>query len=539
MEFFYNIFAKASLPDGTVPKNSLTVKIGNNAYPDTLYKNEHLSFSPERINLDISKWVGKRISIQMEISNDPNFGTEIFGVYFYNYKANPTRVLFISLDSVSAEHLSLYGYKGFDTTPFLKKMCEDEKKIVVFSHAYGQSFWTLPSHATMFSGLYPSQHGLYRVDINNSFNPKIKTLDQALNEKGIYVYHSISHSRLSHEYGFSKGAVLHSDDDGKNADYIFNSAVELAKGMQDRDLFIFLHIWDAHYPYTEYPSDYKDISRDIEPKYDEPMIHLNYNTGKKYDPRNRQKNKSTIYEKNRPKIIANERAYDLGIRLLDQKLNIFFEKLRELGLWDKMWLILTADHGEEFCEHGGFTHSSLYNKNIHVPLIIKPDFRGGNERKKEAISIPIEAHMVIYSFVMEIFRKKSSVAVKKIISNKDVFSEFLPDLSAIGKITDSFTFYQAALIRGDMKIIMTEQFNKITKKQFDEYCEMYNLKTDPEEQKNLYYLKENQKDASYMKNRILERIKKEHKVQYGPPLIEELGKEQLEKLRSLGYIRKP
>jgi arylsulfatase A-like enzyme len=67
-------------------------------------------------------------------------------------------------------------------------------------------------------------------------------------------------------------------------------------------------------------------------------------------------------------------TYEAGVRYLDESLGVMFDALRESGVWDQLLVVVTSDHGEEFDEHGGFDHGSLYEEIIAVPLLIKwPD----------------------------------------------------------------------------------------------------------------------------------------------------------------------
>jgi arylsulfatase A-like enzyme len=108
-------------------------------------------------------------------------------------------LLLISLDTLRADHLGCYGYER-PTSPFLDALADEG---VVFERAHAASPWTLPSHASLFTGLYPSQHGVK----NEGFSvPKdILTLPQALGERGFATAAVVSAHFLAPRYGLDRG----------------------------------------------------------------------------------------------------------------------------------------------------------------------------------------------------------------------------------------------------------------------------------------------------------------------------------------------
>ena len=113
--------------------------------------------------------------------------------------AQPRNLLLISLDTLRADHLGCYGYER-PTSPFLDGLAAEG---IVFERAYAAAPWTLPSHASLFTGLYPSQHGVK----NEGFSvPKeILTLPQALGERGFATAAVVSAHFLAPRYGLDRG----------------------------------------------------------------------------------------------------------------------------------------------------------------------------------------------------------------------------------------------------------------------------------------------------------------------------------------------
>ncbi len=131
----------------------------------------------------------------MEIIHE-NHSHDAFEFYYNIFdkkKSRPARVMLISLDTVGAKHLGLYGYKKFNTSPGLEKIVENDENAYFFTRAFGQSWWTLPAHATMLTGLHPAGHNLTIGGGNvSALNKDLLLLSQALQKRDIYTYHCIS-----------------------------------------------------------------------------------------------------------------------------------------------------------------------------------------------------------------------------------------------------------------------------------------------------------------------------------------------------------
>ena len=564
IEFYYNIYYKSDQKIPSSFTNDIIVLIDEDRKSfRRLYLDQVNRLGQNKIKLDISKWRDKKIKFKIVVKQNELIGTEIFGIYFFNLKEQPKRVMLISLDCVGSKHMSLYGYEKFNTTPRINEIVKKENNILVFSNAYGQSRWTLPAHASMFSGLYPSQHDMNIGDRRIIFNGKIKLLHQIIQENGIYTYHSISHSRIAAKYGYNRGVILYSDHsnlkDGEKADNTIQYAINVIKENLDKDLFLFLHFFDAHMPYTEYPKNYKKLSADIRPmigskfmkkvggKTTTIMNNMNW-----YDPRNRLINKQK-YKNESEKIIKNiERAYDLGLYVLDQKIYTFFNQIKYLNLWDSFDIFILGDHGEEFFEHAGMTHTSLYNDNLRVPIIIKlseTNDKKLNLNKNKFINTNIEAHIATFWTILDMFNLNNNVYLKrttiknysllnKSFNNGGIFSELFPSSSDTDSNDNPYLFYQAALILDNFKLILATYLKKIDSFQLNnEYYELFNILKDPEEKYNLINNKNYKKVAKNLKKRLIKRIKREWKNKFEAIKKGQLSKEEIEKLKALGYIK--
>jgi arylsulfatase A-like enzyme len=290
-------------------------------------------------------------------------------------------ILLIVLDTVRAMDLDLYGYER-STTPALDRWA---KRGVVYRRAFSAAPWTLPSHASIFTGrLVHEMSADWMVPLDNQY----PTLAEVLASKGYatagfsantdYVSDEVGLARgFAHfdDYSLTPGLILRSAALGralgrnqlirrvigndkllgrKDAPEISAAFLSWANGRRGRPWFAFLNYYDAHRPYQP-PAPYFGMfaSADTRPdprfRQDEDPAHP-WDAG---DVRN---------------FIA---AYDGAIAYLDAQLNSLFVELERRGDLERTVVILTADHGEEFGEHRLFDHGhSLYAASVHVPLIL-------------------------------------------------------------------------------------------------------------------------------------------------------------------------
>ncbi len=266
-------------------------------------------------------------------------------------------VVLISLDTVSAQHLSLYGY-GRDTTPFLRSLAS---RGTVFDHAFVQLPGTLPSHMSIFTGLYPEQHDVFPPDA--VLAPDIRTLPEVFRAGG---FRTIGHTEggyVSGRFGFARGFDEWNDVRDilwRHRDHVFARGLRSLAALQPGErFFVFLHTYAAHDPYTP-PPECKGLfwSGDPPPgaKLSASAVLTEHNSG--LAPLD-------------PAVVDYYRAmYDAEIRCLDAELEKFFAALAELGLAEGVTIVVTADHGEEFLEHGGMAHEQTYHESLHVPLLV-------------------------------------------------------------------------------------------------------------------------------------------------------------------------
>jgi arylsulfatase A-like enzyme len=268
-------------------------------------------------------------------------------------------VVVVVIDTLRADHLPAYGYK-VDTAPFLSRLAREG---VVFERAYSPASWTAPATASLFTSLYPVQHGvvlglrvtgrLKAVDERvrlRTLPESLETLPEVMKRSG-YATFAVTHNlNISAKMGFAHGFDRFENSTKEDTADRLNARLMAWK----KDLietsprsFLYLHYLDPHSPY-----------REREPWFD---------------------SKSVGHER----VIS---AYDSEIRFVDEQLAQVYDAL---GWQHETLLVVTADHGEEFWEHGAVGHGrSLFGEVLNVPLIVRfPGGRGGGRRVSTPVSL--------------------------------------------------------------------------------------------------------------------------------------------------------
>ncbi len=275
-------------------------------------------------------------------------------------------VLLVSIDSLRPDHLHCYG-SARDTSPVIDALARDGTR---FHTVVSPSSWTLPAHLTLLTGLPPERHGV--VDDATRLRGDAQFLTEVLWQAGYTTAGFVSAPYLDAMYGFSQGFDLY--DDYSIAKRSFEASQQgstspLLLGVFDawlqrwnadgreRPFFAFLHMWDVHYDYTP-PPPYDTM---FDPDYRGSVTGEDFELG------------TQVHPGMDPRDLAHVVAlYDGEIRYTDYYLGLVLERLRALGILDQTIVVITADHGDEFLEHGRKGHKqALYDESILVPLIIR------------------------------------------------------------------------------------------------------------------------------------------------------------------------
>ncbi len=274
-------------------------------------------------------------------------------------------VILICLDTVRADHFGCYGYDERDTTPFMDALAQRSLR---FADTTATASWTKPSVPSIFTGLLPMQHGVYRGsarDEAGTFSDVLPeeavTLAEAFRERGYQTGAFVKNSQLRTGLGFEQGFDVYQDRAGDAREIRWQATDWLDAREADRPFYLYLHYLDAHWPYPV-PDEYAG-------RYAEMEIVDRIRSG---DWRALRKavnhGEEQMSAEDLETLIA---LYDSAIRYMDDQLALLWAKLEREGLAENTIICIVADHGEEFLEHGRLGHGhGLYENLLSVPWIL-------------------------------------------------------------------------------------------------------------------------------------------------------------------------
>jgi arylsulfatase A-like enzyme len=258
--------------------------------------------------------------------------------------------ILVSIDTLRADHLGTYGH-GPPTSPRIDALAAQG---VVFEDASSTAPWTLPAHASLLTGLYPSGHGVRTA--THRLGDDVPTLAEVLSGRGYDTAAFVNAYFMESRFGLARGFdvyEIYPEAQGRRAlaPTILGHAKDWLRARGDEPFFLFVHLFDVH-------SDYRPFAR-----YEEMFTR---GPGR-YHGGTMQIMMGIRGDIPLERSDADHLAalYDGGIRQLDDDLAALPRALPHT------LLIVTSDHGEEFLEHGGMLHGGThYQEQLHVPLIL-------------------------------------------------------------------------------------------------------------------------------------------------------------------------
>jgi arylsulfatase A-like enzyme len=327
----------------------------------------------EEVWIEERDWVERRIPLSMqsghsgepleiEMSFEGDDATvllahpEILGVA---RDPRPNVIVYV-VDCLRADHVGAYGYPR-ETTPEIDRLAEDG---VLLEDLNSCASWTKPSTACLFTSMLPSFHQARTVDdaLPRSRLTLAETFRRASYTTAAFVANPVIDARvfLFHQ-GFDRWVDLRSFEERSRqsnlhdmnpdaADITRNVIPWLEQHKSDR-FFLYLHSLDLHFPYlARTPFD------------------------------------ATLVSETSVGLDRDRELYDSELAYNDREIGKLVESLKELGLYDETLLFVTADHGEEFGEHGATRHgTTLYQQVLHIPGVLKLPGSRLRGRRSEAL----------------------------------------------------------------------------------------------------------------------------------------------------------
>lgn len=457
-------------------------------------------------------------------------------------------VIFIVADTVRADHLSVYGYSR-NTSPNLQKFAD---QAMTFVNVAGSGDWTLPTHASMFTGLYTNRHhARFDGEFPHPLSKRFETIAETLSRNGYATAAVVANAAVANSaMGMDQGFQYY--DDRWNSyvlswaatpyyslrgllqpfEYLLPSTVVAAcrpghkinaeafpvidkLAAKKRPFFLFLNFMDAHEPYPA-PAPFsqlyglKDQSRFSRKEFVELWEDVVFS-----------RRQMTPAEKSQ--LVA---EYDAGISSLDFQLGRLFDRLREKSLFDSALIIVTSDHGEALGERGQMEHGgmSVYDNQIGIPLLIKLPKSGG-----KTIVARVASQVDYFPTIMQVtgYPAPANIDGVSLLQPDDpqrvVFSESYPQPKLYDVDPRRYRVMRQAIFDGHTKFIQASDGGK----------EAYNTSDDPGELHDI--AREGKPLVSQLEAQL--RTWRRSAMEKAKAPADKLSREAIERLKSLGYVQ--
>ncbi len=437
-------------------------------------------------------------------------------------------IFLITIDALRPDHLNCYGYRERKTSPFMDSLAE---KGALFRNCFSTGPYTSPSFCSILAGIYPLQHGHFMPLPNQAV-----LVSEALKKKGYRTIAIHSNPYLSRFFGYSRGFDIFREYESKTpvmrlsqkitrifgpeslvyrasallfhklfspilsrvksrdvnvsytrAEKLKRDTLDILKSQKADRVFCWMHFMDTHAPYMPPESILERNKAGMKRKRIEELNRMQAAAKKNRDTRISKKNLEGL-----------KLLYDNEISYVDSQLKDFFKSLPERYRKDSVFII-TADHGEEFFEHGMTDHEDLpYDELLRVPLIIY----GRDVRKKgynglvSTIDIP--------STILDIANAERPAGYK----GKNLFREsrdFIIGQTLIQKEEIKYAWHSLRDVKFQKRNFHRLDFYRDSKHKAmlsEKRSLMFNLRKDPLEKKNIY----NDKEAAGIRKKIKEEV---------------------------------
>ena len=417
-------------------------------------------------------------------------------LYLQGTQQTQPNVLLVSVDTLRADH-----FNAEHMPETFAVMSQGQ----LFDRAYTPTPWTLPAHVSLLTGQYPARHGVRLPD--QQIPPEITTLAEVFSDAGYTTLAVTEGNYVSGTFGFTQGfgqftenAPSMLDRNPASISKLEANLGHLLKGMaalNNTPRFVFLHTYEVHCPYLP-RNGLTDTAGMGQTQW------LLDNDGKPLEPGAYQ----TLAQ-----------LYKGEVAWLDRQLAPLLKELLATGRWI---IALTSDHGEEFGEHGGLLHAdTLYEETTHIPMALAgPGIPTGRTD-----------HLVSLVDLPGTLLHLAGLTQPESWQSRNIMDPAMPQA---GLFAESFYFGPqiptedpriAAVWLARDKLIQTRNFDQLQ-------AELYQLAGDPAEQHNQQQNQQQRRDTLYL---LLTRYLSGKSLD--ATAIGELTPEQIETMRSLGYIK--
>ncbi len=301
-------------------------------------------------------------------------------------------MILLVIDTLRADHVGCYGYER-ETTPGIDRIAASG---IRYENAFTTAPWTLPAFGSILTSSYPWEHGA--VNDYLALRRDLPTLARTLADHGYETAAFVSHIYTSRTYGFAEGFHRFEDfrigeeyrfDQGREprAEVVIRAALDwLGARKSTKPFFLWIHLFDPHWEYDA-PEPYRTL---FDGEYAGHMDGSYESIAPFFSP------DSAPAPRDLHHLVA---LYDGEIQYADAWVDTLVRALREGGEWERTAMIVTADHGEEFNDHGSMGHSfTFYDEVLRVPLVLR---RPGGQHAGSIVEKPVSL-LDIFPTVMDL-----------------------------------------------------------------------------------------------------------------------------------------
>jgi len=425
----------------------------------------------------------------------------------YTRQPNPKHVALYIVDALRADHLEPYGYESGET-PRITDFAADG---VLFQNAYAQAPWTRPAFAAVISSLYPETHGVkHSMEVPERLTDEVTTLAEVFREYGYLTAGFIVNGFAQSYFGMDQGFDLSFEYPNKFPSVPYYVDVREVTtdllGWLDKNAdapwLVIVFVVDPHEPYAP-PLQYCEL-----PECERPID-----------------------------------KYDAEIRFIDEYFGRFIDALQRLGIYENATICFTADHGEEFGEHGGYYHgNSLYEEVLHIPLLLKTPGSPASQKTEYLVEQVDIAPTLVSLAGLTPPAQWQGRSLKPIVMNeqpclqdKPIFASlhrtvFSSEEGKTGENETGTTLSRYSVRKGNMKLIETRRADSSPEWQ------LFDLSKDMREKESSLLLRPLRFIDLYL---TLKKLKNECRENaFSSTLVsEELSHEEINRLRAIGYLQ--
>ena len=440
------------------------------------------------VHIDVKRFLGQEVTVYLKsFSMDKSTKHEnvYWGMPHFSSSSRSgsakKNIVFI-IDGCRPDYLGCYNPKMAGVSPTIDKFRDDA---VLFSNAFAQGTWTLPSFISIYTGCLPSTTRSWHPKERNPLSKSAPCLAEYFKEAGYRTAAFVSHTRATANYGFSRGFDIYSYRQrnfyygNSTADDLIKKAIDFLDNTKNDDVFLLIHILDTHdkyYNITDYILNDEEFNSFNKGTFDVGLF--------------------------------NERHFLFrnSITKVDRVFSHLMQYLKTHGWYDNSTVVVSADHGTKFLKRQ-YSHY-MYDEMLKVPLLIKPPSSLPLENK--VVHSPVQTATAFLLTMMDI----NGIKYENTTDGTSLYKYIAEGCNADGDEKNYvlsegiwLDYHAVACRTARDKLILTtitpnSQRNRWGGRTENKFIEYYDMKKDPNELRDLSIDKGNNERIKYLENKI-------------------------------------